>query len=333
MISFGDKNVQFMLSKYAELLKVPHQTNIKTAHVSGLFFGYSQSIRFVYIGFVFFVAAVFVNRYGLDRETVFTGCYVVFVGAIGSGVSLSQMPSVARAKQSAKTVFGIIEEPSEINPNQQGVEPKELTGSIVFRNLYFKYPSRKRHVLRGLNLEIKPNQSVAIVGHSGSGKSTIASLLLRFYDTNRGQVLIDDVDIKDYNLKALREQISIVQQEPLLFNESIKANIQFGDPKAPDQNILSAAIQANALGFIMQNEDDMSKPSVRNKIVNDFCRLTQAAIYASYPKILGLVSMAKRGSLSYRSLMFANAILLQINSEGLRLIESNFETFTKTLEE
>lgn len=77
---------------------MPHKTNIKTAHVSGLFFGYSQSIRFVYIGFVFFVAAVFVNRYGLDKEQVFTGCYVVFVGAIGSGVSLSQMPSVARAK-------------------------------------------------------------------------------------------------------------------------------------------------------------------------------------------------------------------------------------------
>lgn len=99
---------------------------------------------------------------------------------------------------------------------------------------------------------------MAIVGHSGSGKSTIASLLLRFYDTNRGQVLIDNVDIKDYNLKSLREQISIVQQEPLLFNETIKGNILFGDPKAPDQNILSAAIQANALGFIMQNEDDMN---------------------------------------------------------------------------
>jgi ABC-type multidrug transport system fused ATPase/permease subunit len=78
-------------------------------------------------------------------------------------------------------------------------------------------------------LLIEPNQSVAIVGHSGSGKSTIASLLLRFYDCQRGQLLIDGVNIKDYDLEKLRNHISIVQQEPLLFNETIKDNILFGD--------------------------------------------------------------------------------------------------------
>lgn len=102
---------------------VPHQTNIKRAHISGLFFGYSQSIRFVFIGFVFFVAALFVQREQLgqiETQKVFTGCYVVFVGAIGSGVSISQMPSISKAKQAARTVFGIIEEKSQIDPKQQG---------------------------------------------------------------------------------------------------------------------------------------------------------------------------------------------------------------------
>lgn len=164
-----------------------------------MFFGYSQSIRFVYIGFVFFVAAIFVQRFGLDSQRVFTGCYVVFVGAIGSGVSISQMPSISKAKQAARTVFGIIDEPTMIDPKQIGVEPA-LKGCIEFKNLSFRYPSRQKYVLKQFNLKIEPNQSVAIVGHSGSGKSTIASLLLRFYDVSKGSVLIDGVDIRDYCL-------------------------------------------------------------------------------------------------------------------------------------
>lgn len=91
------------------------------------------------------------------------------------------MPSISKAKQSAKIVFGIIEQASLINPKQQG-EIVVPTGRIEFRNLYFRYPSRNKYVLRNFNLIIEPNQSVAIVGHSGSGKSTIASLMLRFYD-------------------------------------------------------------------------------------------------------------------------------------------------------
>lgn len=206
VISFGDKNVDFILNRYYRLLQIPHQTNVKKAHISGLFFGYSQSIRFIFIGFVFFVAALFVQKEGLDQiqtQKMFTGCYVVFVGAIGSGVSISQMPSISKARQAAKTVFGIIEEKSEINPKQRGADIK-ITGCIEFRNLYFRYPSRNQFVLKNFNLRIEPNQSVAIVGHSGSGKSTIASLLLRFYDVTKGSVVIDGVDIRDYNLERYR---------------------------------------------------------------------------------------------------------------------------------
>ena len=76
-----------------------------------------------------------------------------------------------------------------------------INNRILFKNLYFKYPSRQRYVLKGFNLRIEPNQSVAIVGHSGSGKSTIASLLLRFYDINKGSLSLDGVDIKDYDLE------------------------------------------------------------------------------------------------------------------------------------
>jgi ABC-type multidrug transport system fused ATPase/permease subunit len=126
----------------------------------------------------------------LDSSDVFSGCYVVFVGAIGTGVSLSNLPSITGAKEAAKLIFGIIEEPSKIDPKQQGLESISH-GRVEFKNLSFRYPSRKKAVLRKFNLTIEPNQSVAIVGHSGSGKSTIASLILRFYDTSRGQIVID----------------------------------------------------------------------------------------------------------------------------------------------
>ena len=122
-------------------------------------------------------------------------------------------------------------------------------------------------------MRIEPNQSVAVVGHSGSGKSTIASLLLRFYDVTKGSVIIDGVDIRDYDLEQYRNQISIVQQEPLLFNETIKSNIKFGDLSASDKRIIEVAVQANALAFIMQNDEDYASPTVIEKITAQFNKL------------------------------------------------------------
>jgi len=170
---------------------------------------------------VFYIAAVVIkkNEHLVSTE-VYTGCYVVFVGAIGCGVSISQLPSISKAKSAAKLIFGIIEEKSEIDPKQPGADSIK-TGRIQFKNLFFKYPSRDNFILRKFNLEIEPNQSVAIVGHSGSGKSTIASLILRFYDISYGQLAIDGLDIRKYSVESLRNHIAIVQQEPLLFNETI----------------------------------------------------------------------------------------------------------------
>ena len=89
VIAFGPKNVQSILDTYSELLVIPKEAGIKKAHISGLFFAYSQGIRFIFIGLVFYVAAVFSNKFGLDKQSVFTGCYIAFVGSIGTGVSLS----------------------------------------------------------------------------------------------------------------------------------------------------------------------------------------------------------------------------------------------------
>lgn len=102
-------------------------------------------------------------------------------------------------------------------------------GKVEFRDVWFRYPTRKNEfVLRGLSMTINPNESVALVGESGCGKSTFVNLLMRFYDPDFGEILLDGVNIKEYNLHDLRRSISLVMQEPSIFNYSIKDNILYG---------------------------------------------------------------------------------------------------------
>ena len=113
------------------------------------------------------------------------------------------------------------------------VDLKKFEGKIEFHNVWFRYPTRKTDwVLRGLNLKINPSETVALVGESGCGKSTIVSLIMRFYDVDFGKITIDGVDVRDYNLKSLRHAMSLVMQEPVLFNYSILENILYGDLNA-----------------------------------------------------------------------------------------------------
>ena len=123
IISLGEKNVNFILFKYNLLLDEPNKQGIKRAHFSGLLFGYSQSIRFVFVALSFYFASLIIEKFNMDKQQkndVFTAVYIMFVGAIGSGVSVSQMPSKSKAQKSANKVFKIIEEKSEIDSREAG---------------------------------------------------------------------------------------------------------------------------------------------------------------------------------------------------------------------
>ena len=135
------------------------------------------------------------------------------------------------------------------------VDLSTFEGNIEFHNVWFRYPTRKTDwVLKGLNLKINRNETVALVGESGCGKSTIVSLILRFYDVNHGKITIDGIDIKDYNLKQLRHAMSLVMQEPTLFNYSILENILYGEVNATNSEVLKSAHIANALEFIASQD-------------------------------------------------------------------------------
>jgi ABC-type multidrug transport system fused ATPase/permease subunit len=139
---------------------------------------------------------------------------------------------------------------------EKGFRKDNLTGDIQFSDVQFSYPSRPgASILNGLSFNIKHGQTVAIVGSSGSGKSTCIQLLQRFYDHQSGSIFIDEKPIKEYNLKWLRQRIGVVSQEPILFQTTIRENILFGYESATENEIHEAAKMANAHNFIMSLPD------------------------------------------------------------------------------
>lgn len=126
-----------------------------------------------------------------------------------------------------------------------------MNGEIEFRNIHFSYPSRPNvQILYDYNLKIHPGESIALVGFSGNGKSTCLHLLQRFYDPNRGEVLLDGHNIKSLNIESLRSCIATVGQEPVLFSTTIRENIRYGNPQATDAEIIEAAKNSGAHEFI-----------------------------------------------------------------------------------
>jgi ATP-binding cassette subfamily B (MDR/TAP) protein 1 len=126
-----------------------------------------------------------------------------------------------------------------------------VRGEIEFRDVWFRYPTRKEDfVLKGLSIKIDPNEQVALVGESGCGKSTFVNLLMRFYDPDFGGVYLDGVNIKDYNLHDLRKAISLVMQEPVIFNYTILENVLYGKSDASNDEVYAATSISNSNEFI-----------------------------------------------------------------------------------
>ncbi|HMB93251.1 MAG TPA: ABC transporter ATP-binding protein [Rhodothermales bacterium] len=149
-----------------------------------------------------------------------------------------------------ESIFKLLDRHPEIKDASDAVPVTQCKGQITFENVNFSYAKRK-HTLRRISFDAQPGQKIGIVGQTGAGKTTLISLIPRFYDVHRGRILLDGVDISTLKLKSLREQISIVLQEPLLFAGSIADNIRYGRLDATMDEIIEAAKAANAHDFIM----------------------------------------------------------------------------------
>ena len=181
------------------------------------------------------------------------GVFGLFLGSLLSLIRpFKKLSQVNALNQQAMAASERIHEVLETEPSvKEPLVPKEITGfkqSIRFNDVWFSYADAQ--VLKGVNLEVGYGQMLAIVGPSGTGKSTLVDLIPRFYDPQKGGVFIDGIDVRDFSLKSLRNQVGIVNQETILFNDTIRANIAYGKPDASDKEVEEAAKKAHAHDFI-----------------------------------------------------------------------------------
>lgn len=210
------------------------------------------------MGVMLFTAVLYyggrlVLRNELLEASAFLGFLGIFYNIINPAKSLSTSFSNMRKGAAAiNRIEEILKTPITVDDNPNGKLLPAFTSSIEFKNVTFAYEDAV--ILDNINFTVKKGQTIALVGSSGAGKSTLADLVPRFHDVTSGEVLIDGVNIKDYSLHSIRSLMSIVTQEPILFNDTIKNNIALGYQGATDEQITEAAKIANAHEFIIKKE-------------------------------------------------------------------------------
>jgi len=258
----GIQNVKAFTNEFFEIGRYTQKTNevMSIAKKGGKYRGaFASFIIFCLFGSIVAViwyGVLMINAGELSIGQLFTFIlYSVFIGASVGGMA-DIYAKIQKAVGATEHLLDILDESSE--QIVDSATQDSVKGHILFQDLSFAYPSRPDiKVLKNLNLEIKEGQNIALVGPSGAGKTTLASILFGFYKINEGKILIDQKSIEDYDLHFLRKQIAIVPQDILLFGGTIKENIAYGKLGATDQEIEEAARKANAIDFIKDFPEQM----------------------------------------------------------------------------
>ena len=206
------------------------------------------------------VALILVFGGSLVEGGVVTGAgFIAFVAAFSQITRplrsfIDQFANINQGVAAGERIFTLIDAENEVKDKENAVEFEGLKDSIELRNVEFSYDS-ERKVIKGVNIKIKRGETVALVGPSGGGKSTLSELIPRFYDVESGEVLFDGVPVQEYKQESLRAKMSIVSQETVLFNDTIEGNILMGRPTATHEEVVEASKIANAHGFIMDSTE------------------------------------------------------------------------------
>ena len=241
---------------YMDILEYCRRQFIRDAVIAGFFIGLGQFCMFAANASVFALSKKLILDGDIDSEDMGLALNIVITSCAGVSQALSNVGDIKKASVAFKSLYSILDTQSLIPPfkreNEGKISAANIKGKIELRHVYFAYPTRPEQViLKDVSLTIYPGQQVALVGYSGSGKSTIIQLLTRFYDVEegKGEILIDDVNIKDYNLYELRKKIGLVSQEPVLFKRNVLENVRYGKLDATDEECINAAREANIMKF------------------------------------------------------------------------------------
>ena len=263
---------------YMEILDYCKRQFMRDAVIAGFFIGLGQFCMFAANSSVFALSKKLILDGDIDSEDMGLALNIVITSCAGVSQALGNVGDIKKASVAFKSLYSTLDTESLIPPfkkdNEGKISAANIKGKIELRHVYFAYPTRPEQViLKDVSMTIYPGQQVALVGYSGSGKSTIIQLLTRFYDLEegKGEILIDDVNIKDYNLYELRKKIGLVSQEPVLFKRNVLENVRYGRLDATDEECINAAREANIMKFFEGDKmlkeigDDKNKGKVGTK--------------------------------------------------------------------
>ncbi|KAD3066976.1 hypothetical protein R6Q59_018866 [Mikania micrantha] len=242
--------------RFSKALQTTMGLGIKQGFARGVMLG---SMGIIYINWAFqaWFGSMLITNHGEKGGDVFVAGFNVLMGGVYIVIALPNITAILESKGAATRINEMIDKsPAMDAENKKGKALSHVRGEIEFKGIYFSYPSRpETPILQGLDLKIPAGKTVGLVGGSGSGKSTIMSLIQRFYDPIEGEIVLDGYKIDNLHLKWLRSQMGLVNQEPILFATSIKENILFGKEGASFDDVVVAAKDANAHDFILKFPD------------------------------------------------------------------------------
>eukprot|EP00914_Ancora_sagittata_P016069 GHVO01032108.1.p1 GENE.GHVO01032108.1~~GHVO01032108.1.p1 ORF type:complete len:618 (-),score=131.17 GHVO01032108.1:259-2112(-) len=246
-----------MESQYATKVEEEYIKGKKKAFTFGLFFGLSQFIQYGAQALTFYYGGKLIEETDLELSLMLRAIFALMMAAMGIGQSAVFMTDTSKAKEAAANVYDIIDRTPGINcHDDEGIKPDVVRGDIQFKQVNFRYNQRKDvPIYKDMTFNISEGETVALVGESGCGKSTVVQLLERLYDASSGSVTLDGSDVRTFNVRHLRRLFGLVSQEPVLFEASIAENIRLGNPDTSMEEVIAASKSANAHSFIMDFPD------------------------------------------------------------------------------
>jgi subfamily B ATP-binding cassette protein MsbA len=244
----------FLVGKMNEELRYHRKVNLSLSRKNELSSPLSEFLGVIIVAAIMYYGGKLVLAGNELKPEVFMGFLAFYASMIQPAKNFTNgITSLQKGTVAARRIFELMDMQPVIRSRPDAKRITSFQSAIEFRNVSFSY--QHQPVLKNINLRIEKGKSVAIVGPSGGGKSTLADLIPRFYDPVEGEVLLDGIPLTEYNLEDLRSLMGIVTQDPILFNDTIYNNIAFGMPHAREEEVIRAAKIANAHEFILQTEN------------------------------------------------------------------------------